>query len=108
MPTEALVLTHFVALSTAKLDDIISAAAELPDEELLTFCVNAHNLRHSAMAAVGRKNDPNFEWKLEQIWQKLFNIPTFCFTETITGGKIKPREISPELLQGLDELDSLL
>ncbi len=97
-----------VATTTAfgsTLDDLIHAASLLSNDDLLRFCITAHNLRHAAMAAVGRRNDPEFDIKLDQLWQELYHIPTFCFTEPIIGGKIKQVEVSQELLDALDELE---
>jgi hypothetical protein len=85
-------IADIIAMEPESVDTLADALASLPDAELMRFAVAAHNLRHAAMAALGRR--PESVWlELDRYWRRRYSVAAFRFTETIVGGVI-PQRIS--------------
>ena len=79
--------SDIIAMEPESVDTLIDALADLPDVDLMRFAVAAHNLRHAAMAALGRRPEGTW-WELDKYWRQRYGVAAFRFTKTIVGGVI--------------------
>jgi len=107
--TESAIAVVQLSMTTIDLDFAISQAAELPLDQLVQFCLNAHKLRHAALAATGRRDDPELDKALERTWQEHFQVAPFCYSVEIVGGYKAGRSRAPQFdEEELAELADLL
>lgn len=84
-------LDDIIYLAAEPVDTLIDGLTTLPDAELTQFALAAHNLRHAAMAALGRRA-PELWDEMDRLFRTRYRIPAFHFTEQITGGVILPAD----------------